>query len=148
MLREKIPIGRAKKPRYQRAIEVLQLVRKERGKNARGDFFFHSAIYSLSSSDADAAKAYLEKFLAVVPNVSPEHRAIVNVVLTKLLAHRKLKIPSTFLNFLDIILGIMKLVGRNLLSCQLLGIHIPVYIDDRQSRKSKLLFFIKNSREP
>jgi hypothetical protein len=133
MLREKIPIGRAKKLRYERAIEVLQIVRKERGKKARGDFLFHSAVNSLRSSDADAAKAYLEKFLSVIPNVIPEHRAIVNVVLTKLLAHRKLKVPSTFLNFLDLILGILKLVGRNLLSCQPLGIYIPVYIDDRQS---------------
>lgn len=132
MLREKFPISRAKKPRYQRAIEELQFVRKERGKKARGDFLLLSAVNSLSSCDADTAKAYLEKFSSVVPNVCPEHRAIINVALTKLLAHQKLRIPGTLLNLLDFILGILKLVGRNLLSCQPLGIYIPVYIDDRQ----------------
>jgi hypothetical protein len=128
---KKFPASRAKKPRLQRAIEVIQSVRERRGKKARGDFLLHQAQLSLSSCDIDSARSYLEMFLlAAAPDLTTEHYAVVNVVLTKLLAHRNLKIPSTVLNLLDILLGILKLVGRNLLSCQCLGMSIPIHIDE------------------
>lgn len=148
MLREKIPIGRAKKPRLQRAIEVIQSVREERSKKARGDFLLHQAQISLDSSDIDSAKSYLDMFLiASAPDVSAEHHAVINIVLTKLLAHQKLKIPSTVLNLLDLLLGILKLVGRNLLSCQSLGILIPVFIDEeyRKSYERKAFFYFRHT---
>jgi len=135
MYRTKFLTGRAKKPRLQRAIEVIQSVREERSKSARGDFLLHQAKLSLSSYDIDSAKSYLEMFLVAAPNVSAEHHAVVNVILTRLLAHRKLKIPSTILNFLDLLVTILKLVGRNLLSCRSLGISIPVYIYVNKARR-------------
>jgi len=122
MYRTKFLTSRAKKPRFQRAVEVIQSVREERSKRARGDFLLHQAQLSLSSHDIDSAKSYLEMFQMAAPNVSAEHHAAVNVVLTRLLAHRKLKIPGAVFNLLDLLLGILKLVGRNLLSCQPLGI--------------------------
>jgi len=124
---KKITFSRAKKSRLQRAIEQIILVRKERGKTACGDFLLHSALSSICSHDTESTRIYIEKFLSIVQNVNLEHRTILNVVLTKLLAHQKLNIPSSYLNILDLLLGIVKLVGRNLLSCTYLGIYIPVY---------------------
>jgi hypothetical protein len=122
MYRTKFLTSRPKKPRFQRAVEVIQSVREERSKRARGDFLLRQAQLSLSSRDTDSAKSYLEMFQIDAPNVSAEHHAAVYVVLTRLLAQRKLKIPGAVFNLLDLLLGILKLVVRNLLSCQSRGI--------------------------
>lgn len=118
--------SRAKKPRLQRAIEVIQALREERGKKARGDFLLHQAQRSLRSSDIDSAKSYLEMFPIAAPEVTAEQHATISIVLTKFLVHRKLKIPDAVLNLLDLLFGILKLVGRNLLSCRLIGYPIPI----------------------
>lgn len=138
--------GWAKKPRLQRAIEAIHSVRNERGKLARGDFLLRVAVDSLSSRDADAAKDYIEKFLLVAPNVSSEHRAIVNIVLTKLLAHQKFKLIGPILNVLYPLLEIFKLMSRNLLSCNSLGVNIPVEINVQYSSNTKSSVFVQHFR--
>ncbi|MEW6455826.1 MAG: hypothetical protein AB1410_03810 [Acidobacteriota bacterium] len=129
MKREKIPANWAKKPRLQRTIETIQLVRNERGNMACGDFLLHAAVDSLSSDDIGSAKAYLEQFLLIAQNVEPEHRAVVGVVISKILTHKKFKIFGPLLNILNLILDIFKLASRNLLSCKSLGIDIPIKIN-------------------
>jgi hypothetical protein len=131
MHRTKSLSSRAKNSRFWRAIDAIQSVRKERSKTARGDFFLRQAQLSLFSCDIESAKSYLETFQIAIPNISAEHHAVINIVLARLPAHNKLKIPSAVLNLLDILLEILKLVGRNLLSCQFLGISIPVYINGK-----------------
>jgi hypothetical protein len=125
MKRENPLTNWAKKPRIQRAIEAIQLVLKERGNMARGDFLLRAAVDSLCSQDISSSKAYLEHFLLIAKNVKFEHRAVVSVVLSKLINHQKFKIVVTLLNILNLILGIFKLLGRNLLSCNFLGINVP-----------------------
>ena len=128
MPRVKYPSSRAKMPRLHRTIEVIQLVREERSKKARGDFLLHQAQISLSSCDTDSAKACLEKFLDIAaPDVTAEHHACISVLLSKFLDHRKFRIPSTILNLADVVLTILKLVARNLLSCSFHGSFSGLY---------------------
>jgi len=89
---------------------------------ARGDFLLRAAVDSLCSRDLSSAKMYIEQFLLIAEKVKPEHRAVLNVVLSNLINHQKFKIVGPLLNVLNLMLEIFKLLGRNLLSCQSLGI--------------------------
>jgi hypothetical protein len=116
----------AKQPRFKSAIDTIRLVRKERGSEASGDFLLLSAIMSLQSNDAISAADYIEKLMLIVPDLRPEHRAVLAVINTRQLPRKRLRLVRIMLRILSIIAEItMKLLGRNLLSCKSLGILYP-----------------------
>ena len=109
--------SRAKMHRFQRAIEEIRSLREERGKKARGDFLLRQAQDALRTADIESAMKYLEMFIFISPSTRPEHRAVATVILAKLRVQQKFKIPDRFLVVLNFVVEIIKLVGRNLLSC-------------------------------
>jgi len=124
-------ISRATKPPLRRIIEEIQSLRRERGKKARGDFLLRKAQAAFRATDVASARTYLEMFMTTSPNTPTEHRIVLNVVLSKLKNTPKFKLSDKLITFLNMIMEILKLVGRNLLSCIFRGILIPDYIYDK-----------------
>ena len=122
----KFSIYLAKQTRLKFTIETIRLVRKERGNEASGDFLLLSAIRSLQSNDAISAVDFIEKFMIIVPDLKPEHRAALEILNSRQLPEKRLKLIRIALKVLSIIAELtMKLLGRNLLSCKLLGVLCP-----------------------
>ena len=116
----------ATQPRLKSEIETIRLVRKERGNEASGDFLLLSAIRSLQSNDTIPAIDFIEKLMLIVPNLKPEHRAALEIMNSRQLSRKRLKLIRIALKVLSIIAELtMKLLGRNLLSCKSLGILCP-----------------------
>lgn len=74
--------------------DTIQLVRKDRGLNARGDALLMSAQMALKFNDMRTVHLDLIKFLSIVENLTAEHRAIIEVECGQVLSAQYIKLKS------------------------------------------------------
>lgn len=99
------------KPRLKLIIDRIDLVRKMRGLKAPGDVLLQATLHSVHSNDCRSAKRDITMFLQIIPNVTPEERAILENSRVHLTAPYRLRIVSlTFeiLNWLIMFLLMLK----------------------------------------
>jgi|GEM_PF-2609534 len=118
----------AKKTRLKLTFEKIQLVRKERGIEARGDVLLRSAQIALRFKDVCAARQDLENFLQIVRNVSPEQKAVLETECSQISPRWYMKLGPPIKDILIMIFEILlRLTIRHPLSCQQNGNFFRLY---------------------
>lgn len=118
-----------KKSRSRLISERISLVRKKRGDNAPGDFLLQAALKAVSSNDFRSAKNDLTKYLQIIPNISPETRAIVENSIKQM--HVRLRLPVFVLKAIGWFVSIwIQLKSKSPMSYKILGKTVPVYINE------------------
>lgn len=118
------------------AKEKIFLVRRERGLKAQGDVLLRSALKSVSSNNKYLAKEEIEKFLQIVPDLDPGHRAVLDAVNVFLLKRNARFLVPIFLDAINWILTYwLKLKSKTPMSCKSFGIIYPIYINETRFKK-------------
>lgn len=118
-----------KKSRMRCISERISLVRKKRSIKAPGDFLLQAALKAISSNDFRSAKNDLTKYLQIIPNVSPEERAIIENSIAQM--HVRLRLPVFILKAIGWFVSIwIQLKNKSLMSYKILGKIFPNYIDE------------------
>jgi len=114
----------ARKLRLKLTFEKLQLVRKERGRKARGDILLMSAQKSLKFNCRGSARQDLESFLLIVKDVSPEHKSIIKAEGEWLLPCWNSRDGPRIVELIILLVEfLLLLIGRYPISCQHYGIY-------------------------
>ena len=114
----------AKKLRLKLTFDKIQLVRKERGRKARGDILLMSAQKSLKFNYRSSARQDLESFLSIVKDVSPEHKSILEAECERLLPRWNSRDGPEIVEIIILLVQLLLLlIGRYPISCQHYGIY-------------------------
>jgi len=127
------------KPRLKLTYEKIQIVRKNRGKNAPGDALLRSAQKALRFNVLCSALKDMENFLRLVRDVSPEHFVLLVAEQTHLSRRWYMKLrPPLVHECLFLVVELVRwLTNRHPMSCQKYGILFRLYICLKPSKNSK-----------
>jgi len=114
----------AKKLRFMLTFEKIQLVRRERGRNARGDILLMSAQKSLKFNCPSSAQHDLESFLSIVKDLAPEHKYILEAECKYLLPRWNSRDGPKIFELIILIVELLILfLSKYPVSCQQYGIY-------------------------